>query len=164
MSNFTEEITELHDLEKTISVIKKLSGNEFIYYEKDDEHIKLFAEKQLKFGHVLTVCTDNEPAGYLCFYSNDTESKTGYITSFVVKGHGLSRGRVFYNLIRTAVLMMDQDGMKYVKIQVDKNNNAKRLYEKNGFKYTGEENENGVFMIASLESLLKLKQRIEKEK
>lgn len=165
MSNYSVEIIELHDLEAAISTIKKLSGNEFIYYEKDDMSISLFAEKQLKYGHFLTSYINNEPAGYICYYSNDTQSKNGYITSLVVKGRGLNKGRVFYNLLKEAVLMMNQDGMNNIKIQVNiKNTNAVKLYEKYGFKYTGEENENGVFMCVSLDKLLKIKKTLEKEK
>lgn len=156
MEKKVKKIVEINDLGTAVDVIKRLSGNEFIYYEKDNDAIKAFAKKQLEYGHLLVRYFNDVPAGYICFYSNDSESKVGYITSFVVQDHGLNNGRVAFDLGIKAVDIMARDGMTTVRVQVAHQNvHARKLYEKIGFEYLGVENENGLYMIVDLQSLKK---------
>ncbi len=148
-------VIEIHDLDIAFDVIKKLADSEFLTYARDDDVARSFAEKQLKFGHMLVAYLKNEPMGYICFYSNDLESRTGFITSIVIGECGIVRGRIFLWLIKEAAVIGKRDGMTGVRVQVSKENkHARRLYEAAGLTYTGEENENGLYMYTDIDMAL----------
>ena len=91
----------------------------------------------------------------MCFYSNDMETKTAFITATALGGKGLIRGRVFMQLIRTALVIGVHDGMTGLKVQVDKENtHAISLYTKMGFNVSNEGN-NSQYMVISKEALEK---------
>ena len=107
----------------------------------------------MKSGHMLAAYLGDEPAGYICFYCNDQVTKVGFVSAIVVGNYGLVNGRVFLELAKKAIEIGTKDGMSKIKVQVDSNNtHARRLYEKLGFSYTGEENENGLYMIIDISS------------
>ena len=148
-------IEETKDLSAAIEVIKKYEDGKYIHFDSDDA-LASFAQKQLEFGHFLIAYVNDEPLAYMCFYSNDMETKTAFITATALGGKGLIRGRVFMQLIRTALVIGVHDGMTGLKVQVDKENaHAIALYSKMGFDVSGDGNDNSQYMVISKEALEK---------
>jgi hypothetical protein len=142
------EVFEIDNLKTAVSIIKKFEGNKFITFEKDEESVEAYAKKQLEAGHMLVGYLGDEPAGYVCFYSNDQVTRVCFVSSIVIGEYGLANGRIFLELVKKAIDIGVKDGMKSIKVQVDGGNkHARRLYEKLGFMYTGEEDENGLYMV-----------------
>ncbi len=157
-------VEELTDLDRTVDIIRKFADSPFITFTDSDENIKSFAKKQLEYGHVLAVFDGADPLGYVCFYSNDHITKTAFVSAIVLGGTGLEKGKLFFKLIEKAIVMGINEGMTSLKIQVNKDNiHARRLYEKMGFEYTGEENELGLYMLITKQQLVeKLKIRVDR--
>ncbi|MBE5825469.1 MAG: GNAT family N-acetyltransferase [Butyrivibrio sp.] len=156
MGSGKRNLKEILVLDEAMAVIKKMSGNEFITFENNDEAIELFSKKVLENGHMLVEYINDEPAGYICFYCNDHATKTGFVTAIVVSGQGLVKGKIIMNLAKMAISYGTKAGMTQLRVQVHKDNkHARKLYEQLGLEYTGEENENGLYMVVSIEKLAK---------
>lgn len=150
-------VEEIKELEKAVELMKCFADSPFITYTDSDENIISFAKKQLQYGHVLAVFEGNEAVGYICFYANDQITKTAFITSMVLGGLGLAKGRLFFKLLEKTALICIKNRMTYAKIQVDRDNDhARKVYEKLGFVYTGEEDELGLYMLIVIEDFLNL--------
>ncbi len=156
-------IREVFDFGEVVEIIESYNELEYVHFKGGKEEISSFAKKQLEYGHVLVAFQNDEVVGYLCFYCNDMESRTAFISAIVVGGEGLVKGRVFFGLTEAAVKIGVKAGMTSLRIGVDKDNTyARKVYEKMGFKYTGEENGNDIFMLISKEQLISvMKIRIE---
>ncbi len=155
-------VREIDNLDTAVEVINRHSDCQYIRLGDEPDSVEKFAKKQLEYGHFLAEYIDEEPVGYVCFYANDQINKRAYVTALVVSGTGLLQGRLFYNLIEKAIIIGINAGMTSLKVEVDKlNTHARRLYEKMGFEYTGEENERSIYMLISKEKLTdKLRIRI----
>lgn len=147
-------VEEIGQLDEAVLVVRKFEDGEFVSFANDDSLVQ-FAKKQLEFGHFLVAYQKDEPCGYICFYSNDQETKTAFVSVIAVSGYGIGRGRLFSELISGAVRIAVREGMELVMIQVDRENlHAIRIYEKLGFEYIDEENEMGVLMRISMKKLI----------
>lgn len=146
-------VKEIDNLDKAVTAVKKYEDRHFIKFD-DEDSLLAFTEKQLEYGHFMAAFMDDELSGYICFYSNDMDSRTAYVTSMSVGDHGLISGRIFCELVGEAVRVAVGEGMNKVKVQVHKDNlHARKLYEKLGFEYIEKESEE-VLMLISMERLI----------
>ena len=123
---------------------------------KDEETKLQFAKKQIENGHVIAEKRDGVPTGFICFYSNDQETKTGYITAFALdEGLGLGKGKTMLRLFKEGVKIGSLSGMKSIKLEVaEDNNKARTLYECLGFKYLPEKGNGTLYMGMDFDALI----------
>ena len=92
-----------------------------------------FSEKLASYANVYVCLKENSPCGLLVYYSNDTSSKTAYISLIGVleEYRGISVGKFMLDwcMYNSSIV-----GMSTVKLEVELNNeNAIRFYKRNGF-------------------------------
>lgn len=109
-----------------------------------------FAKKFLDNGIVLALKNSDEIVGFIAFYSNDSVKKISYISMIAVspehkrKGYGTK-------LIEAAVKSSREKNMKYIRLEVNKNNiNAISFYKYFGFIFLSEQTENTCYMELEL--------------
>lgn len=109
-----------------------------------------FAKKFLDNGIVLALKNSDEIVGFIAFYSNDSVKKISYISMIAVspehkrKGYGTK-------LIEAAVKSSKEKNMKYIRLEVNKNNiNAISFYKYFGFIFLSEQTENTCYMELEL--------------
>lgn len=109
-----------------------------------------FAKKFLDNGIVLVLKDSDEIVGFIAFYANDLVKKISYISMIAVspehkrKGYGTK-------LIEAAVKSSREKNMKYIRLEVNKNNiNAISFYKYFGFIFLSEQTENTHYMELEL--------------
>lgn len=104
------------------------------------------AEKYHKYAKVVVLYEETQLAGFGCFYCNDTQSRTAFLSLIAVlpchqrKGYG--------NMLLSEVISIaKKEGMKQIELEVKKKNpGAIQFYQKYGFSIMEKETENSVFM------------------
>lgn len=105
-----------------------------MFSERSDDFLDSLAEKFSKSACFLAAYSDEKLAGYVAFYCNDTVSKTAFISIIVVK-KCFQRIGLGSTLIDEAISTSKKNGMKRIRLEVDKNNEkAIAFYKKKGFK------------------------------
>jgi ribosomal protein S18 acetylase RimI-like enzyme len=130
--NATEKKAAIIECEEAFDVVGGID------HEKIIEKICSYAEVQIAY--------EDGPVGYCAIYANDLNSKVGYITLIGVKKdyQGLGIGK---RLLNAAIETAINQGMNRIKLEVYRENrDAINFYQKNGFEFTGEETERGLYM------------------
>lgn len=143
---------EVSDLEGCIKVLEKFKDYEFLSMLHDENELVDYAKKVLENGHVIAEFLSGDPVGFVCFYCNDTESKTAFVTSFAIaEDIGFMKGKTFFRVISEGLKVCKETGMENILIEVDKRNKlAIRLYEHLGLEYMPEERETSFLMGAPI--------------
>ena len=101
-----------------------------------EEYISKLIEKSV----INTEYQNDDLAGFIAFYANNTESKTGYMSMLAVDKSFRSKG-VAKNLFVKAENHLRGINFKYFDLEVLKSNtSAITLYKKNGFSIFEEGN------------------------
>ncbi len=150
------EVYEVKDINELIDIFDCFIEYKTLTFLKDEETKVQFAKKQLDNGHVIVEKRDGVPVGFVCFYSNDTVTKTGYITALVLEEKlGLGKGKTLFRLFKEGVKIGSEAGMKSIKIEVaDDNTKARTLYEHLGFKYLRDKGNGTSYMEIELDDFV----------
>lgn len=104
------------------------------------------AEKYHKHAKVIALYEEKQLAGFGCFYCNDTQSKTAFLSLIAVlpchqrKGYGRM-------LLSEVISVAEKEGMKQMELEVKKKNpGAIQFYKQYGFSLMEKETETSVFM------------------
>ncbi|RKD23112.1 hypothetical protein BEP19_12885 [Ammoniphilus oxalaticus] len=115
------------------------------------ENLNQYAQK-LKDNALVYAAkdTNNQIIGFVVFYVNDMETKTGYVTFLAVQPYARRR-KLGEKLLDFCINESRENEMSSLKLEVRKHNEkAIRLYEKNGFEYCDEASGDSVYMIKKL--------------
>lgn len=113
-----------------------------------------YSKKLESNAEVYVATIEEKIVGMCCFYANDKKNFIGYITLIAVKSYyrKIGIGRLMIEFVQS---IMVNKGMKYVKLEVDKNNyNAYNFYIQNGFEID-QEKEYVFYLLKKLESHVK---------
>lgn len=105
-----------------------------------------YVQKVLTFGHMYVIKKESVTKGFIIFYSNDMQSYTAYV-SLIVVSKEYRRQNVGTKLLDICETVAKNGGMKYIRLEVDRDNDsARRFYENLGFVITEEEEERSFYM------------------
>ncbi len=151
------ETIELKTFKECDDVLAFFKDYPFLEVLREDKNRQEYVEKILKSGHILVCYRKDQPGGFITFYCNDKESKMVYISYLALNDKiGMAKGIVLVNLFTETVRIAHEDGMEFIRLEVDKKNaRAKALYENAGFRYTSEETDHSVFMEMTIEKAVK---------
>ncbi|EGT5654424.1 MULTISPECIES: GNAT family N-acetyltransferase [Citrobacter] len=115
-----------HDAGLLCNVLKK--------FKRIDDYIT----KLLTSAQVLAIYESNKIIGVICFYCNDINSLTAYISLIVVDVDSKQKG-IGGDLISSAILISKRKGFKFCRLEVNKDNIAAiSFYGKNEFSVISE--------------------------
>lgn len=116
-----KRLLEDNDRDFPISLLERVDLDEYIY-------------KVLKNGNIIIAVNDLDYiAGAVFFYSNDYDSKVGFITLLCVDSNFRNHG-IASNLLKKAFNFMIDSKMRYCDLYTNKNNfRSINLYKKLGF-------------------------------
>ncbi len=123
------KITEYGEIEKYINEFLPV----FPHLTEKVESIEVFCEKLSRYANFYIGLKGGEVFGIAVFYSNDMQSKNGYITLIGLKPEyrGMGLGVL---LLEKCEQTAKQDGMKKMLLEVDNDNSAAiSFYKKNGY-------------------------------
>lgn len=122
--NYYNEIKELivrNDSDFPVSLIQRVDLNSYL-------------NKIFQYGKAIIAVNDSEVVGCSLFYSNNLETKTGYITLLCVDSTCRKQG-IASRLLEKTYSIMKNDGMTYCELSTNENNNRSiHLYTKQGFR------------------------------
>lgn len=149
-------VYEVKELEDMLCVFDAFKDCKTLTFMKDEETKVSYAKKLLENGHTIVEKRNGESVGFICFYSNDKVTKTGYITAFALDENlGIGKGKTLFRLFREGVKIASQAGMTSVKLEVaESNTKARKLYEAFGFKYLPEEGDGTLYMAMDFDDLV----------
>ena len=115
--------------------------NKEIGRELSDEDLEVGINKFLNKGNVISILDDNHIVAFLMLYCNNYETLGAYICNVYVldkyRGCNLSK-----KLMDKAIAICKEKNFKKINLHVDRDNDvAISLYEKYGFSFTGEVNQ-----------------------
>jgi len=99
------------------------------------ENSEEIIDRICKFAWFFAVYDDSDSIGYVAFYANDNETKTGYISMIGVLDtyHGKGAGSM---LLNKCIEVSKANGMHFLRLEVDNDNsNAIGFYDHEGFNY-----------------------------
>lgn len=122
--NYYKEIKELiirNDKDFPVSIIERVD-------------LENYLNKIFQYGQTIIAINDNKVIGCSLFYSNNIQTKIGYITLLCVDGIYRKKGIASY-LLENTYFIMKKNGMTYCELSTNQNNNKSiNLYTKQGFK------------------------------
>ncbi len=143
------EIIQKYNKEEIKDIIA-LCDDAFVEPISQLDNFDLMLNKLSDFSVFLAAYIENEIVGYAAFYANDMENKISYLTLIGIKPKFQSMG-IGYQLLNYCEKESINRGMLQMKLEVKKyNENAIRFYQKHGFVYLCEHDENSFYMLKSL--------------
>lgn len=122
--NYYNEIKELivkNDRDFPVSLIQRVDLDSYL-------------NKVFQYGEAVIVVDNNKVKGCSFFYSNNLETKTGYITLLCVDSRCRKQG-IASSLLEKTYSIMKNNGMTYCELSTNENNNRSiHLYTKQGFR------------------------------
>lgn len=106
--------------------------------------------KKLSSSSFVFVASGDDNYGFVTLYANDKQDKTAYISFIGVKekSRNMKIGR---RLLDTCFKKSLEQGMKYIKLEVQSHNNiAKQFYKNNGFTFSEKASPNSIYLIKNL--------------
>ena len=136
------DLSTVKRLSKFAAEIVKKHFDPIIGPEQNDYMINMFLSpesitEQLKEGYQYYFVHDDQgkDLGFLAFYPKEEEM---YLSKFYLKeearGQGLSR-----KMLDFVIQNAKKKGLEYISLNVNKNNDAIKAYQKLGFEKTGEQ-------------------------
>ena len=110
----------------------------------------MLSKKIAQFGRFLVCYDDNNIAGFVGYYANDTRGKAGYLTTIVVSQsyQGLGIGNT---LLHACLDDCRKKGMTKCRLEVRKDNlKAQRFYSARGFYKEADSTETTEFYVCNL--------------
>lgn len=109
-----------------------------------------YSEKLFKYAYTFVAQKDSETLGIIILYANDNKTCEAFITMIAVDMNYNAQG-IGSALFEKCEEICFQSGMKYLKLEVDKeNSNAIRFYAKRGFIYFSEASKNTIYLRKEL--------------
>ena len=138
---------------KVIESILNTFKEELPILKSDEEFRHNMAEKFHKYGNVITVEKEEEPIGFVAFYSNDISTQIAYISFIAVKQkyQGTGVGTLLLNICEE---QSKKNGMNQIRLEVNTNNESAQLfYRKNGFDFETIASEKSYYMIKGIKQI-----------
>ena len=123
-----------------------------VYTSPPNERISNLDEyaNKLYYNAEFFIAINVNILGFIAFYANDRKTMVSYITQIAVKEE-FQNQNIGKTLLGLCVEVSTIFGMKYIKLEVYKNNNkAIRFYRKNGFRFYGEASSKSIYMVRNL--------------
>lgn len=116
----------------------------------DEKEIEILSDKFDKYAVVECLKYAGEIIAFACFYCNDMEKQTAYISMFATSEK--YRGRQFGRTMLEEVCRVSKErGMKTIRLEVlNTNRTAISFYEKNGFSFERAAGDKSQYMIKTL--------------
>lgn len=109
-----------------------------------------FAKKLSDNGIVIAYKDTSDVRGIICYYANDTDNLSGYITIIWINKAN-RREKIGTKLLNFCITDMINKGMKTVGLEVKTDNSeAISFYKKNGFIIQSIENNDSCYMVRML--------------
>lgn len=102
------------------------------------------------YAEFLAVFMQQTAIGYICFYANDQEGRTAYISLLAVDPiyQGMRAGSA---LLRACIRHAAEGGMQCIRLEVNQNNKkAIAFYERHGFVKENDTGSDSYYMICTL--------------
>lgn len=112
--------------------------------------MKGYAEKLFLHSYVYTAAKAQRNLGFTVIYANDNDDHVAYIPFIGV--HPEDRGKkIGQMLLEKCFDISKENNMKYIKLEVRKNNiNALHFYKKNSFTEAEEASSGSIYMIKKI--------------
>lgn len=137
-----EELAEFEAIEQVMTLCAADFYNQQL---NNSEDIKLLAHKFQEFAHFAVACREDEAAGFIAYYCNNEESKSGYLSMIIVRSTYQHQG-IGSTLLRYMIDMCRQKGYTNIRSEVNINNNKSvSFFQNNGFYLLGKAGENSVY-------------------
>lgn len=136
------KITKCSEIEKYINAFLPV----FPHLTEKIESLEAYCEKLSKFANFYAGTMNGETFGIAVFYSNNSQSKEGYITLIGLKsefrGKGLGKA-----LLEKCEQTAKENGMTKMLLEVDNDNaSAVSFYKKNGYSQKELTQRNSTYM------------------
>ena len=126
-------IFRIQSYREILSIVSGFANDLFDQAHNNGEFLSQLSEKYSLSADFYVVEIEGKAAGFIAFYANDTDSKTGFISMIVVHSsfQGFGIGSLLMDL---AISVCKLRGMTRLRLEVNVHNDkALRLYERNGF-------------------------------
>jgi len=153
------------ETEKTISehtkVMKLISKDEIkemiLFFDGEFEpplsqrvDMEEYISKLEKFGNVFVLDYKNESAGIIAFYANDYATKCAYYNILAISKNFQNKG-LGSLLFKFGLDKIEKSEMEFVRLRVRKTlENLINFYNRCGFKYECDANEESIYMIKKI--------------
>ena len=126
-------IFRIQSYREILSIVSSFANDLFDQAHNNGEFLTQLSEKYSQSADFYVAEIDGKAAGFIAFYANDTDSKTGFISMIVV--HSSFQGFGIGTLSMAFVLSVSKRrGITKLRLEVNVHNDkALRLYERNGF-------------------------------
>lgn len=112
--------------------------------------LEKYTVKLSESAYVAVMKEDGKNVGFCCYYANDKETLTGYISLIGIK-NAYQRSGKGKKLLDYISEKCRESGMTKLKLEVDADNeNAIAFYKKNGFQTIGKAREESYYMEIDL--------------
>lgn len=123
---------EQQDEERLLKIVQRLDSC-FIPPLSTVVALDNYCQKLTAYAENLLLNFDGQDIGFVCFYANDAQQKTAFITAIAVDPDYAHRG-LGMRLLEAAFSQSKALGMKLIRLEVNKHNQAAlALYRKAGF-------------------------------
>lgn len=150
--NAHENDVEIEQIKNADEILNVLNEFDQVFIPRILEKVNSVEHyaKKLEMNANVYVAKRLKNLGFVTLYSNDYENKISYISFIGVKTDVRNMG-VGKKLLDTCVEKAIEQGMKYIKLEVQKgNNSAMKFYSNNGFSYYDEASSNSVHLIKEI--------------
>lgn len=133
--------------EKEIYEILSICKEDF-YNQKlnTEESIQFLANKFYKNARVVYATENEKVQGFIAYYSNDTETKVGFVSMIIVKSNLQGMG-VGTELLQYAEDDCRNKGMNCIRLEVAvENKKAREFYRKKAFFETMLKNNESIYL------------------
>ncbi len=140
---------KLKKIESTIKLVDVLEEFDHCFNPSLKNRVynfNIYSEKLLTYGCVFIAELESDMIGFIAFYANDKNTKTGYLTQIATKRNyqkiGVGR-KLLEQFERTCV----EEGMEKLSLEVNNQNvKAIKFYKKMGYVFSDKQNESSYFM------------------
>lgn len=144
------EIRTAESVSEIEFLLRQFDADFTIGLEKRISDLSLYAEKLFNNSTNRIAIIDDNIAGFICFYCNDKELKTAYISQLCV-GKQFRKNGVGSALIKDCTTICIKNDMRTLRLEVAKDNViARRFYENNGLVYEKEVDDVNLYMKINL--------------
>lgn len=117
---------------------------------KDEERLKMLAEKWHKNAEFCTCRNDNSLIGMIVYYANKPEAGVAYIPHVYVSKKYRRQG-LFSLMLNKVKVFVKSKGFVAICLEVNSNNTgAQQAYIRNGFTFGKKASERSIFMECRL--------------
>lgn len=143
------EIKQLETVSEILPLLEEFNDIFNPSISQKVNNMESYAEKIAESAFVY-VAKNHKNLGFVTLYANDNVTKTAYISFIGVHPEARNK-KVGRSLLELCYKKAKGQGMKYIKLEVQKKNSgAQMFYEKNGFIYSEDATKKSLYLIKEI--------------